>query len=379
MTESSPATRPLTILQMLPALHAGGVERGTLEISRYLVQAGLRSLVMSAGGRMLPQLLEEGGKHFDWPIGKKSLWSLRLVAPLRQFLLENQVDILHVRSRMPAWIAWLAWRGMDAKTRPRLVTTVHGAYTVNAYSAIMTRGERVIAVSNTIRDYLTQNYPKLDMARVRVIHRGVDAQEFPYEFQPDPSWLEPWRRRHPGLTGLKLLTLPGRLTRWKGQMDFVALIERLKQAGLPIHGLIVGDPDPGKAHFLQELQTRIAALNLMDNITLIGHRSDLREILSLSSLVLSLSQEPEAFGRTVPEALSLGIPVIGYDHGGVGEVLRAWYPQGLTPATNLDALEDTVQRLLADPVPVPRQNDYSLENMQARTLDVYRELLAESR
>ena len=118
--------KKLTVVQILPALESGGVERGTLEVGRYLVQNGHRSIVISAGGRMVEQLRREGSEHIAWDVGAKSLWSLRFVPRLRRFLRDNQVDILHARSRMPAWLAWLAWRGMEPIHRPRFVTTVHG-------------------------------------------------------------------------------------------------------------------------------------------------------------------------------------------------------------------------------------------------------------
>ena len=369
------AHRPLTVLQMLPALHAGGVERGTLEIARYLTQHQHRSLVMSAGGRMVPQLIAEGSTHFDWNIGKKSLLTLALVPQLQRFLIEQRVDILHLRSRMPAWIGYLAWRGMNPAARPKLVTSVHGAYSVNVYSAVMTKGERVIAVSETIRNYILTNYPKLNPALIRLIHRGVDPLEFPRDYQPDPAWLSQWQDDYPQLSGKILITLPGRITRWKGQSDFIELIARLKQTGLNVHGLLVGEVDPKKRHFLDELKTKINALNLNQNISLIGHRSDLKEIMSISKLVLSLSQDPEAFGRTVPEALSLNIPVVGYNHGGVGEVLQILFPAGLVPPGDLDALEKTVLQCLLKPGEIAENRQFTLANMQSRTLAVYQELL----
>ncbi|MEQ1667365.1 MAG: glycosyltransferase family 4 protein, partial [Sulfuriferula sp.] len=344
---SSP--RQLTILQVLPALHAGGVERGTLEISRYLVRHGHRSLVMSAGGRMVPQLIAEGGEHFTSPIGKKSLLTLRLVWQLRRFLTEQKVDILHLRSRMPAWIGYLAWRGMDPATRPKLVTTVHGAYSVNAYSAVMTKGERVIAVSNTIREYILSNYPKVDPDKIRLIYRGVDPQEFPRGFRPSDEWMAKWRQDYPQFVGKQIVTLPGRITRWKGQLEFVQLIAKLKHDGLNVHGIIAGEADPKKAAFLLELQTKINELNLSNDISLIGHRTDLKEVMSVSNLVLSLSLDPEAFGRTTPEALSLGIPVVGYNHGGVGEVLGTMFPAGLVELDNAEDLIPTVQQCLTHP------------------------------
>ena len=147
-----------TIVQVLPALESGGVERGTLEIGRAIVQAGWRSVVVSGGGRLVGQLEAEGSEHVNWDLGRKSIVTLRHIRPFRQFLQELRPDVLHVRSRMPAWMAWMAWRGLPRHKRPRFMTTVHGPYSVNAYSKIMTRGERVIAVSNMIRRYILDNY-----------------------------------------------------------------------------------------------------------------------------------------------------------------------------------------------------------------------------
>ena len=134
----------LTVLQVLPSLEGGGVERGTLEVAAELVRRGHRSLVISSGGRLVAALEQEGSRHFSWPLGRKSLITLGYILPLRRFMAEQRVDIVHVRSRMPAWVVWLAWRGMDPASRPRLVTTVHGLYSVSRYSAVMTWGERVI-------------------------------------------------------------------------------------------------------------------------------------------------------------------------------------------------------------------------------------------
>nr|WP_198420633.1 glycosyltransferase family 4 protein [Sulfuriferula nivalis] len=370
----SSSTRPLTILQILPALHAGGVERGTLEISRYLVQHGHCSLVMSAGGRMVPQLLAEGGEHFTSPIGKKSLFNLRLIWQLRRFLVEHKVDILHLRSRMPAWVGYLAWRGMDPATRPKLVTTVHGAYSVNAYSSVMTKGERVIAVSSTIRDYILKNYPKVNPDKIRLIYRGVDPQEFPRGYKPSKEWLAKWQHDYPQLSGKIIITLPGRITRWKGQLDFIQLVTRLKQNGINVHGIIAGEADPKKASFLQELKEKISTLNLTNDISLIGHRSDLKEVMSVSDLVLSLSQDPEAFGRITPEALSLGIPVVGYNHGGVGEVLKAMFPVGLVKLGDINGLITTAQQCLTQLYPINENTIFTLGEMQDKTFSVYREL-----
>ena len=144
----------MKVLQILPAMNAGGVERGTLEVAAHLVKYGHEALVVSSGGRMVSALEALGARHFTLPVHRKNPLSLRQVRPLRQLLEKQRPDIVHIRSRVPGWLAWLAWRGMDPATRPRLVSTVHGFYSVNRYSAIMTKGERVIAVSDSIRDYI---------------------------------------------------------------------------------------------------------------------------------------------------------------------------------------------------------------------------------
>ena len=163
------APRRLTIVQCVPALQGGGVERGTLEISRAIVERGHRSIVISAGGRLVERLVREGGEHAEWPIGRKSLATLRQVGRLRRFCEEQRVDILHARSRVPAWVCLLAWRKIAPASRPRFLTTMHGIHSVSRYSEVMTRGERVIAVSESVRDHIARCYPRCDMARVTVI------------------------------------------------------------------------------------------------------------------------------------------------------------------------------------------------------------------
>lgn len=366
--------RPLTVVQVLPALESGGVERGTLEVGRYLAEHGHRSIVISAGGRMVEQLTREGSEHVQWGIGRKSPWTLRFLSRLRHFLRENRVDILHARSRVPAWVCYLAWAGMDPKNRPHFVTTVHGRYSVNAYSAVMTKGERVIVISEMIRDYVMKNYPGVDYGKLRLIYRGVDSTEFPYGYEPPGKWLETWYRQFPESRGKKLITLPARVTRRKGQEDFIELMARIKDRVPDCHGLIVGETKSDKGDFLEELKVKAATLGVADRVTFTGHRGDLREIMAISGIVLSLSREPEAFGRTTVEALSLGVPLIGYSHGGVGEQLKSILPEGSVPVGDIAGIADLAERWLLRPPTVPRDQPFRLENMLAHTLAVYQEL-----
>ncbi len=370
------AERKLTVMQLLPALESGGVERGTLEIARGLVKAGHRSLVVSGGGQLVSRLVGQGSEHISLPVGHKSLWSLRLVYGLRRLMVNEKVDIVHARSRFPAWLAWLAWRGLPAEHRPAFVTTVHGLYSVGRYSRIMTRGERVIAVSGSARRYITDNYPQTNAAHIRVIERGIDPEVYPFGFRPGESWISRWYREFPFLLERQVLTLPGRITRLKGHMDFLHMLARLVEDGLPVYGLIVGAEDKHHAAYAEELQRSVQKLGLAGLVTFTGHRMDLRDILAMSNLVFSLSNKPESFGRTVCEALSLGVPVVGYDQGGVGETLARVYPQGRVPAGDIEALTASARKLLEQPRPVDPASFASVQDMVDSTLEVYHELVS---
>ena len=366
--------RTPTVLQLLPALEGGGVERGTLEVARALVAAGHRSLVVSAGGRLVAQLKTEGSEHFTLDTGRKHPATLLKVRALRRLLVEQQVDIVHVRSRLPAWILEMALRGMPAEHRPIRVSTVHGLYSVSRYSAIMTRGEAVIAVSETIRDYIRRHYPECPPERIHRIPRGVDPAEFPRGYQPPEAWRQDFFAQFPETRDRRLLVLPGRLTRLKGHHDLIGLIEALIAEGRPVHGLIVGGEDPRRRAYAEELRQAVRERGLAHHISFTGARSDIREIYAISDLVLSLSTKPESFGRTVVEALSLGIPVVGYDHGGVGEIPTQLFPAGRTPLGDPDALRHTVGTILDDPPEIPENHHYTLETMTGRTLALYRAL-----
>lgn len=363
--------RRLTVVQILPGMESGGVERGTVEVGAELVRRGHRAIVISAGGRMVHELARHKVEHVTWKVGAKSLTTLRFIRKLRKFLRDEHVDILHARSRLPAWIAWRAWRGMKPQARPRFVTTVHGFYSVSRYSAIMTRGERVIAVSEAVQHYILENYPRVDPARITVIPRGVDPKFYPHGHRPSPSWSQTWFQRYPHLLDSFVLTLPGRLTRLKGHEDFIELIARLIERGLPVQGLIVGAEDPRRLKYAESLHRAVRERGLEAHITFTGERNDMREVYASSNLVLSLSQQPESFGRTVLEALALGVPVVGYDQGGVGEILAEMFPEGRVPAGDLDELTARVEGFLSKTPHVPNGNPFTLQRMLDSTLELY--------
>lgn len=369
----------LTVLQLLPELQVGGVEQGTVEIAEALVREGHRALVVSAGGRLVAALEAVGAEHVTLPIGRKRLSTLRLVRRLRELCVRERVDIVHARSRLPAWIGHFALRGLPAATRPRWMTTVHGPYTVNRYSRVMVSGERVIAISEFIRHYITSAYPDVDPARITVVPRGVDRARYPHGYRPPEGWMDTWRSEHPELGRRHTLVLPGRITRWKGQEDFLRVIARLAARGLPVHGLLAGGPHPRKRAFERELRLLAARLEIEPAVSFLGNRSDLREILAVADCAFSLTGEPEAFGRTTVEALSLGTPVIGYDHGGTGEILQSLFPAGLVPVGDIEAAAERCAGFLRQRPPVPVIHPYTVERMQSGTLAIYAELAASPR
>ncbi len=369
-------SRRLTVLQILPALASGGVERGTLEVGSHLVSKGHRSIVISAGGRMVNRLIEQGSEHVEWPIGQKSVLTLALVNRLRKFLETEAIDILHVRSRFPAWIAYLAWRDMNPKTRPSLVTTVHGPYSVSAYSAVMCKGERVIVISEMIRDYALREY-QAKAENLRLVYRGVDDKAFPFGYQPQKSWLKAWYQEYPETKDKHLLVLPARITKWKGQADFIDLVAQLEKHQENVHALIVGEAKKGKVRHLKKLEKKAKALGVSKQISFVGHRDDLREIMAISKIVYSLSLEPEAFGRTTIEALSLGVPVIGYAHGGVAEQLTAILPEGKVDVGNVAEAAMLTLSWLHQAPKISKNDVFTLQNMLDKTLSVYEELLEE--
>jgi len=366
-------SRPLTVLQLLPALESGGVERSTLEVAAALVAAGHRSHVVSAGGRLETSLLAGGSLHTRIAIGDKSLRTLARVRELRQLIAELRPDIVHARSRLPAWLLRLALRGMGPP-RPHVLTTVHGLNSPGRYSAVLTRGERVICVSESVRNHLLAHYRGLDPRRLRVIPRGIDPQAFPHGFVAADAWREAFLAEHPALRGGVLLTLPGRGTRLKGHADAIALLEALRRQGVDARLLLLGAAERGREAYLSELHSMARARGVEQALVITPPRADVREVLSISALVLQLSRKPEAFGRTVLEALGLGRPVLGYAHGGVGELLAAHYPEGRVAVGDLPALVAAAARRLADPLPLPARPLPTMAAMQEATLALYREV-----
>ena len=365
--------RRLTVLQLLPALDAGGVEQSTVEIAQALVADDHRAIVVSAGGRMLPRLQGTGARHIELPIGHKSPMALRHLPALRRLMAD--ADIVHARSRLPAWLGRLALRTLPASRRPHWMTTVHGLNSPSRYSAVMASGERVVCVSDTVRAHVLRHYPATDPARLRVVPRGIDPLRFPRRSAVDAGTRAQLAQHRPQLGGAgPLLLMPGRGTRLKGHAAAIQLLARLRAGGSDARLWLPGLLQAGRDDYLLELDSMIHGHGLGDAVRLDESIPDMARAYAISDLVLQLSGKPEAFGRTVIEALSVGVPVLGWDHGGVGELLRQLQPGGAVAVLDEDALLQRARGFLAMPPSPPASIPYTLQAMQDATVALYEEL-----
>jgi glycosyltransferase involved in cell wall biosynthesis len=382
MSEETPF-RPPVVLQVLPALEGGGVERGTVEIAAAIAAAGGTALVASAGGRMAEEVVRAGGRNILLPLDSKSpltMWrnAARLAAAIRA----EGVEVVHARSRAPAWSAWLAAR----RTGVHFVTTYHAPYgerprLKRAYNAVMAKGDTVIAISRYVAGLVAARHG-VAAGRIRVIPRGVDAAVF------DPACVAPDRRaalaRRWGVApGEAVLLLPGRLTRWKGQQEAIAALARMRHREAVL--VLVGS-DQGRRRYAEELAALAARLGVANRVRLAGHTDDMPAAYALADIVISASTEPEGFGRVVIEAQAMARPVVATNHGGAAETvthgMTGWLvPPGDAPAlaAALDAVLDLPpeeRAATAERARAAVQAHYTVAAMQRATLEVYRDLLA---
>jgi glycosyltransferase involved in cell wall biosynthesis len=311
-------------------------------MGRYLSRKGHRSIVVSGGGRLVDQLKKDGSEHIKRSIGSKSPMALLHILPLRRFIVKNRVDILHLRSRMPAWIGYIVWKSLPRHRRPVLVTTFHGFYSVNAYSAIMARGEGVIAISKSIKKHILENYDRV--TNVKLIFRGVDTEYF------DPENIELSRQRRLEKSwaldrSRRVLMLPGRLTRWKGQQFFLKSLLHVLHPSFT--AVMVGDTSDNQG-YTAELEEFIEKNGLAGRAHLVGHCSDMPAAFMLADIVLSTSSlEPEAFGRTTVEAMAMGRPVIATAHGGSLETVIDEENGWLVAPSDEEGLAKSIEAALA--------------------------------
>ena len=324
----------MKVLQILPQLNIGGVERGTLDLSKALIENGHDAYVISGGGILVNELEKSGATHYEMPVHIKSLKTLFLAKKLSEKILSINPDIVHVRSRMPAWVNYRAFKKLQNK--PVLVSTFHGLYSFPIYSKVMSFVDHTIAISNTVESYIIQNYD-LEKKDITIIPRGCDPNTF-NNLSIDPKEKDDLLNEFPQIKGKKVLTIPGRITKWKGIAEFIQLMSLLDNS---YHGLVVGPIAKSKKRYFNKLLEKVSSLNLDNRITFTGSRRDISNIYKISDIVYNLSQTPEPFGRTMIEAIACGTKVVGWNHGGASEILKKLFPQGLVDLDEMEKLRDT--------------------------------------
>lgn len=384
------AARLPVVLQVLPSLDVGGggVERSAIDVAEALVLAGKTAIVASAGGRQVVELERRGARHIEMPLASKNpLVMRRNIARLADLIEQEGIELVHARSRAPAWSARAAARSAGLP----FVTTFHGTYnfgggTLGAlkkrYNAVMADGDLVIANSRFIAEHVREHYAVPD-ARIRTVPRGIDTARFDAEGF-NPSRMVDLATRWRLDDGNAVVILPGRLTRWKGQLLFIEALARLKARrgadGFGVTGLLVGS-DQGREAYRRELEAQISENGLGGNVQIVGHCDDMPAAYMLSDVVVSASTDPEAFGRVIAEAQGMGRPVVVADHGGATEQVLAgetgWLFAPGDPETFADALETALtltveqREALALRAAAHVRDNFSKAGMCAATLRVY--------
>ncbi|MFA7276876.1 MAG: glycosyltransferase family 4 protein [Pseudobdellovibrionaceae bacterium] len=376
--------KPYTVLQVIPNLGAGGAEQTCVDVTAALVAAGHKAIVVSNGGPRVTEIQRAGGLHIEMPVHSKNPLRLRLNARrLRSIIDKYRVDIVHARSRAPAWSAFWACE----KSAAKFMTTCHAPYNIGGsewkrkYNAIMCRGELVIANSDFVGHYLVDNYG-CPPAKIRVIPRGIPLDKInPHATSAERLLRMSQNWRIPEVATVVLL--PGRLTRWKGQL---VMIDAMAQLGRKdVYCVLLGD-DQGRDEYRDELEALIAHHHLEERVRIAGHCSDMATAYMLADVVVSASIEPEGFGRVAVEGQAMGRPVVATNIGGSNETIIPNVTGFLVPPDNPEALAGAVRRALAMP-PAKKaemgqrgiehvQTHFSKEQMTYATLLVYEELLA---
>ena len=372
------------IVQIIPELGAGGAEQGCIDMTGEITRSGATAIVVSHGGSRTHEIKRAGGTHINLPVHSKNPAIMsRNVSALRKLIKQHGVDIVHVRSRAPAWSAWQACKRTDA----HFMTTCHAPYNINGYlkklyNSSMARGERVIAISNFVSSYLYSNY-KIDRHNIRLIHRGISLERFhPTAVTPERiiKLSDEWRLPD----GASIIMLPGRLTRWKGHHVLIDAMARLNRPD--IFCILIGS-DQGRTEYRKELEESIKSKGLEGRVRIIDHCNDMPAAYMLSTVVVSASTDPEGFGRIPVEAQAMGRPIIATDHGGARETIIRGETGWLVPPDDVQELSSALfealslnpnqRAMLATRAMTHIAENFTQEQMADKTLNVYAELLRE--
>lgn len=362
----------MRVVQVLPELNEGGVERGVVELNREFVKRGIDSCVISSGGKLVDTIKADGGQHaFAAVRSKNPLTVPTRMRSLRRLLDEINPDVIHVRSRVPAWLCRFANR----KARRPVVTTVHGLNSINRYSRIMVTGDRVIAVSEVVRDYVCDAY-KNDPAKVTVIQRGVDMKLFD-PARLDQTFMASFRDEH-GLADCIIVTSVGRVTWLKDYESFIKAIAKLAPAMTNLRGLIVGGVHPDKQAYFDRLKQLAKDSGVSDRIIFTGSQSKMPEIYALSEMVVNASLKMGNVGRTVVEALAMNTPVIATTYPGLNNLVETGRNGWIIETQDPDGLANAIEQLHQQHLPDVRSTvpaAFTLETMVEQVIGVYESVL----
>ncbi len=358
----------MKIVQVLPELNEGGVERGVVELNREFVKKGIESFVISLGGKLENQINLDGGTFIKFDVCSKNIFTtISRINSLKKILKELKPDIIHVRSRVPAWLVYFANKRLNIK----VVSTVHGFNSVGFYSSIMQKADAVICVSNSIKEYIQKNY-QTPQSKITVIPRGIDLELF-NPSNLDEDFINEFKEKY-DLKDKFIISSVGRVTQLKDYETFIKAINLVKKEIPSLKALIVGGTRSDKEDYLNSLKTLIKELNLEDNIIFTGSQSKIAEIYALSDVVVSSSKKPESFGRAVAEAIALNTPVVATNHGGVKDIIIENQNGFFFEVGDDKSLANNIlksKKLSFDGYNYI-SNNFSLENMLDKTMVVYK-------
>ncbi len=358
----------MRIAQILPALNVGGVETGTVDLAKWLKKRGDEPYVISNGGALVEELVKAGIPHLQLPVHKKSLTSLALVRELKKFIERERIDIIHARSRVPAWLAYLAARRTDCD----FVTTCHGYYSKHFFSRVMGWGKRVIAISHSIGRRMIDDFG-VPSERITLIHRGVDLNRYIYNAHK-------YDRMKTG--PFKIVNI-GRITPIKGYEEFIQAVHLLSKRTQNFEVSIVGSPDKEKESYFRELKLMVERLGLSGQVKFLGTRRDVPEILHQADLLVLSSKIPEAFGRVLIEAGASGTVVAASRIGGILDVIQDEENGLLFSPENYEEMAIVMERLQKDRPLCKKlssalrrkvEQEFSLDQMVEKTYQVYQEV-----
>ncbi len=306
-----------SILQIVPALNLGGVERGVVEISKFIVENHFRSIVISSGGRLKYQIEKFGAKHYTLNVNSKNPLKWKNIRKEIEFIIkEEQIDLIHATSRVPAWIV----SPLSLKLKIPLITSVHGRFEKGQffkklYNGVLLKGDYIIAISNYIKNSIISLYPKTK-SKIIVIHRGVDKSLFDIT-KISASRIINQSKILQISDDYPVVMMASRPTLWKGHM---ILIESLSLVQSNFQCILIGARD-GNEKFKKRLYNQIEKFQLGGKIKLTSQTNDIQAAYMLGDVIVMPSLDPEPFGRIVIEGQSLGKIVVGFDHGGASETI----------------------------------------------------------